>query len=142
MSMLSGIVSAVFLTGALVLIVRAARERIGPPLQPMTAPSVEPFLRRYAQQAAREHRRVWLKYRHPDGQVSEGTVEIYHTTWSGLIRGWCHTQNRRCTFRRGGILAWQLLDERFERSNNMEAWSEWEGWYEQVRELKGAMWRP
>lgn len=139
--MLGGIVSVVLLIGALVLIVRAFRERTGPPLKPMTAPSVEPFLRRYARQAAREHRRVWLKYRYPDGQVSEGTVEIYHTTWSGHISGWCHTQHRRCTFRRDGILAWQLLDERFERSNTMELWSVWEGWHERLRELKGTMWR-
>lgn len=139
--MLGGIISVVFLIGALVLIVRAFRERTGPPLTPMTTPNVEPFLRRYARQAAREHRRVWLKYRHPNGQVSEGTVEIYHTTWSGHISGWCRTQHRRCTFRRDGILVWQLLDERFERSNTMELWSVWEGWHERIRALKGAMWR-
>ena len=120
-------------------IVRYLWERTRKPLQPMTAPSVGTFLQRYARQAAQEHRRVWVKYREPNGQVIESTVEIYPAIWSRHIRGWCQPQRCRRTFRRDRILAWQLMDEQFTRSNGMERWSRWEGWFERMRELRGTV---
>ncbi|HEV8540191.1 MAG TPA: WYL domain-containing protein [Nitrospiraceae bacterium] len=131
----------IVLVGLLVIIpafiVRTVWERTRTPLQPMTTPSALPFLGRYARQAAREHRRVWIKYREPNGQVIESTVEIYHAIWSGHIRGWCHPQRCRRTFRKDHILAWQFLNEQFERSAGMERWAGWEGWFERLRELRG-----
>lgn len=135
--MLSQIVSIGLLVVIPALIARVIWERTRAPLQPMTAPSAKPFLGRYARQAARDHRRVWIKYREPNGQVLESTVEIYHTTWTGHIVGWCRPQRSRRTFQRGRILAWQLLNEQFERSSDMERWSRWEGWVERIRKLRG-----
>ena len=136
---MSGWVSlGVILTAALMLAARAIWVRTHPPLQPMTAPSTEPFLLRYARQAAQEQRLVWFRYRQPDGQVTEGPVEIYHTTGNGHVMGWCRTRRCRCTFRRDRVLAWQLLDKRFERVHNMEDWAKREGWSARMRELKGA----
>jgi predicted DNA-binding transcriptional regulator YafY len=135
--MVSDIVSVGLLVVIPALIARAIWERTRTPLQPMTNPSAMPFLPRYARQAAREHRLMWIKYREPTGQVIESTVEIYHTTWSGHIRGWCHPQRCRRTFRKDSILSWQLLNEQFKRSDGMERWSRWEGWFEWMRELRG-----
>ncbi len=129
----------IILTAALLLAARAIWVRTHPPLQPMTEPSTKPFLLRYARQAANEHRLLWIRYREPDGEVIEEKVEIYQTMWNGNISGWCRLQRRRSTFQQDRILAWQLLDERFEPVRNMEHWARWEGWSARVRELKGAI---
>lgn len=129
----------VILTAAVMLAARAIWVRIHPPLQPMTEPSTKPFLLRYARQAAKERRVLWIRYREPDGEVMEEKVEIYQTMWNGNISGWCRLQRRRSTFQQDRILAWQLLDERFERVANMEQWAQWEGWSARVRALKGAI---
>lgn len=135
--MLIGLVSGVLLLLAVTLILRVIWERTHAPIRPMTAPSSTPFLRRYARQAARQRRRVWIKYREPHGELIERTVEIYQTTLTGHISGWCRAQRSRCTFRRDRILAWQLLNEPFKRSDGMEGWSRWQGWYERLREFRG-----
>ncbi len=128
----------VVLIAAVMVAVRAIWVRTHPPLQPMTAPNTGPFLLRYARQAAREQRLVWIRYRLVDGPVVEGLVEIYHTTWTGQISGWCRLRRRRCAISIKQILAWQLLDERFERAPNMEQWARWKGWSARAG-LKGAI---
>ena len=135
--MLIGLFSAALLVAALALIVRVLWESTRNPLQPMTAPSPTPFLRRNVRQAIREHRRVWIKYRESHGEVIERTVEIYQTTLTGHFSGWCPAQRCRSTFRRDRILAWQFLNEQFKRSDGMQGWSRWQGWYERLREFRG-----
>jgi predicted DNA-binding transcriptional regulator YafY len=132
-----GLVPSLFLIVALVLTAWGVWDATRAPLRPMTSPSTAPLLRRHARQAARDRRRMWIKYREPSGEVIERTVEIYHTTVTGHISGWCRSQRSRATFRRDRILAWQLLHEQFERSDGMQAWSRWQGWRERLREFRG-----
>ena len=73
--MSSWVFFGVLLTVALALAARAILARSHPPLHPMTAPSVEPFLLRYARQAAKERRVVWIRYVEPDKEVIEEKVE-------------------------------------------------------------------
>jgi hypothetical protein len=137
--MSSWVFFGVLLTVALALAARAILARSHPSLHPMTAPSVEPFLLRYARQAAKERRVVWIRYVEPDKEVIEEKVEIYQTMWNGSISAWCDHQHSRCTFHRSKVLAWQLLDERFEQVPSMGRWAQWEGWSARVRGLKGAI---
>ena len=58
-----------------------------PSLGPMSGSSTEPFPLHDAKQAAREQRLVWVTYRDPGGQVTEGQVEIYPVTWKGRSVG-------------------------------------------------------
>lgn len=135
--MFIGLVTSAFCIVVLVLTGWGIWDATRAPLRPMTAPSSAPFLRRYARQAARDRRRMWIKYREPSGEVIERTVEIYQTTVTGHISGWCRSQRSRSTFRRDRILAWQLLQEQFERSGGMQAWSRWQGWRVRLREFRG-----
>jgi len=136
--MLTGLLAGGLLVAALALIARAFREDGRAPLPAMTAPGTGPFPRGYARRAVRERRRVWIRYRDPRGEVIERTVEIYRTSLTGHISGWCRAQRSRCTFRRDRILAWQLLNQTFTRSDEMQGWSRWQGWYERMRELRGS----
>jgi hypothetical protein len=123
------------------IIARVIWNRVHQPIGSMAAPSAEPFLLRYARQAAREQRLVWIKYRLPGGPAAEGLIEIYHTTWTGQIIGWCRLRRRRCAISKNQILAWKLLDERFEPVHNMEAWAVRERWSVQLRHLWEALQR-
>ncbi len=122
----------------LVLVLRACRQGVFAPTPPppMAAPSRAPFRLRDARQAANVRRRVWIRYRHPDGQVSEGKVEIYSTTWNGHIRGWYCPMRSRLTLNRDRVLAWQILDEPFEPVKNMERWARWMWWLERMRHYR------
>ncbi len=121
-----------------VLVLRARRQGAftHAPSQAMAAPSSAPFRLRDARQAAKARRRVWIRYRHPDGRVSEGKVEIYSTTWNGHVRGWYCPERSRFTFNRDRILAWQVLDEQFEPVKNMERWARWTWWPERIRHYR------
>lgn len=134
MSILGLVFLIILLSAALALVARTIWHRTRLPLYPMTVPSTKPFPIHYAKQAAREQRLVWVKYQNPDGRVTEGQVEFYRVTWKGEILGWCRTRRCRCTFKRDQVLAWQILDERFDRIRNMEHWARWTSWIDGFRQ--------
>jgi predicted DNA-binding transcriptional regulator YafY len=85
-------------------------------------PTTEPFSLTAARQAVKEQRRVWIKYKDHNNYQSEEKVEIYRATAGGL-RVWGCSTRKRDSLRRHRVIAWHVLDERFERTPHLEQWA-------------------
>ena len=107
--------------------VRPVRKKSVPPasLPAMTAPSSEPLSRQVARQAAAERRRLWVKYLDEGHRQTADKLDIYRVTIGGNLHAWFCLKRKRDTLRRGRIVAWQILDETYERSPSMEQWARW-----------------
>ena len=107
--------------------VRRVRKKSAPPtrLPAMTAPSSEPLPRQIARQAAAERRRLWVKYLDEGRRQTVDKLDIYRITLGGNLHAWFCLKRKRDTLRRHRIVAWQVLDETYERSPSMEQWARW-----------------
>jgi hypothetical protein len=105
--------------------VRRVRKKSAPPtrLPAMTAPSSEPLSRQTARQAATERRRVWIKYLDEGRAPIVDKLDIYKATIDGHLLAWFCMKRKRDTFSRHRIVAWQILDETFERSDTLAQWA-------------------
>ncbi|MBM4134165.1 MAG: hypothetical protein FJ245_10385 [Nitrospira sp.] len=105
--------------------VRPTRTKSTSPPSPsaMASPSAKPFSRQTAKKAAAEQRRVWIKYLDGGRTPVEDKLEIYQTTIDGNLLAWFCSKRKYETFLRRRIVAWQLLNETFDRSNQIEQWA-------------------
>lgn len=105
--------------------VRPARKKSAQPasLPAMTAPSSTPFSRQVARRAAAERRRVWIKYLDRGKTTVVDKLEIYKTTIDGNLLAWFCSKRKCETFLRRRVVAWQLLAETFEHSDQVEQWA-------------------
>lgn len=102
------------------------KEAVKPEVRPsMTVPTTEPLSFQVAKQAAEERQRIWIKYRDEDHRETEEKIEIYRATIGGGLWVWCCLKRTRSTLRRNQIIAWRLLNERFERTPYLEQWARW-----------------
>lgn len=104
---------------------RPARKKSAPraDLPAMAGPSSKPFSRQAAKQAAAERRRVWIKYLDGGRTPVVDKLEIYQTTIDGNLLAWFCSKRKCETFLRRQIVAWQLLNETFERSDQVTRWA-------------------
>ncbi len=91
----------------------------------MTVPTTEPLPYRIAKKAARERQRLWIKYRNEEDDEEEEKIEIYRAAIGGGLWVWCCFRHTRSILSRNRIVAWRLLDERFERSPHLEQCARW-----------------
>lgn len=92
-------------------------------LPAMTAPCSDPLPSQTARHAASEQRRLWVKYLNEGNQQVEDKLEIYRATVWGHLHVWFCYKRKRDTLPRDRIVAWQILNEHFERSPAMEQWA-------------------
>lgn len=88
-----------------------------------TVPSAEPLSRHTVSQAIAERRRLWIKYLDGGRAPVTDKLEIYRTTIDGMLLAWLHSKRKCDAFPLRRIVAWQLLDETFERSEQVERWA-------------------
>jgi hypothetical protein len=98
-------------------------------------PTTEPFTLAVAQEAVRDRRRVWVKYRHENNAESEEKLEIYRVS-GAVFRAWCSVERKRDILRLNGVVAWHVLDERFERAPLVEQWAGEEGLFPMLQRLE------
>ncbi|MEW6543599.1 MAG: hypothetical protein AB1411_08300 [Nitrospirota bacterium] len=93
----------------------------------MPKPSAAPFTLRDAREAAASQQRVWVKFTNDFNRDDEDKLEIYRATRGGSLFVWFCYERKRGTLRRNRITAWQLLEERFDRSAHLAEWARWQG---------------
>lgn len=83
--------------------------------------SGEFFFDKYAEQAIKNRKRVWIKYLASNNELTERKVDIYYSQ-NGQIYGWCHLRNEARTFKINQIKEWKILDENFNWDKDLSAY--------------------
>ncbi|MGH9428843.1 MAG: TerB family tellurite resistance protein, partial [Terriglobia bacterium] len=66
------------------------------------------------QKVSRARRRLWIRYKDANGFITQRQIEIHQPRNDEYIVAWCCLRKEPRTFKRSNILAWQVLNERFE----------------------------
>lgn len=80
----------------------------------ITAAATRQFDMSTEQKVSRARRRLWIRYRDANGFITQRKIEIHQPRNDEYVFAWCCLRKEPRTFKRSNILAWQVLDERFE----------------------------